>query len=206
MNRGQLIVIEGADGAGKTTQVRLLERELAALGYPVERTRQPSDGAVGREIRRMLTSGQKPWFWTTLPLLFAADRMHHQEAVILPMLDRGKVVVCDRYDLSNLIYQANDSERLAWVRALSRDVRRPDLTVVLTVASDDALERVNKRDDKHDLYDRDAAKAAENASLYGMAKHLLPRDRIALVRGDDSFEAVAGNVLAVVLKHLKDAQ
>src|SRR5438552_7626627 len=105
------MVIEGIDGAGTTTQTRLLTDWLRGRGLAAHRTREPSDGPIGRLIREIL--GQPPGAMTGGPmaLLFAADRLDHLAREIEPALARGEQVLCDRYYHSSFAYQAVESER-----------------------------------------------------------------------------------------------
>src|SRR5438105_216358 len=105
MKRGKLIVLEGIDGAGTTTQAARLGLHLAAHQLPVHVTREPSDGPLGLEIRKILRGSHAPFDPSALALLFAADRMDHVARVVEPALARGVNVVSDRYQLSSYVYQ-----------------------------------------------------------------------------------------------------
>src|SRR5215471_2535238 len=108
---GCFVVLEGLDGAGTTTQAERLASRLRQAGYAVLVTREPSDGPVGTVLRRALAGGVAlphrggPLSDHTLALLFAADRMDHLCAEILPALGKGQIVLCDRYLLSSYAYQ-----------------------------------------------------------------------------------------------------
>ncbi len=99
--------IEGPDGVGKTEQVKLLAERLDGADRLVLRTREPSDLPAGELIRRALT-GKVAFGPDAMRLLFAADRADHLAQVVVPALTRGTHVVCDRYDLSNLVYGASE--------------------------------------------------------------------------------------------------
>ena len=137
-DRGVFVVFEGGDGVGKTTQVDRLCSWLTAHAYEVVRTFEPGDTAPGAAIRRIVlepaTGDLSP---RAEALLYAADKAHHVYAVVRPALERGAVVVCDRYVDSMLAYQgagrvltAAEVEQLA--RWATEDLR-PHLTVVLDV-------------------------------------------------------------------------
>ncbi len=140
----KLIVLEGLDGAGTTTQTRRLADALAAAGHAAHVTREPSDGPIGRLIREMLTGGHAiagaRLDQTTFSLLFAADRMDHLQREVEPALAAGTIVISDRWYHSSLAYQGTGAER-AWIRELNRRARRPDLTVFLRVRAEVAAER-----------------------------------------------------------------
>src|SRR5216684_3788661 len=101
--RGCFIALEGLDGAGTSTQALRISAELRRQGHAVLVTSEPSDRPVGTLIRHALTrriglpQGRGPLSHSTLALLFAADRVDHLQACILPALERGAVVLCDRY-------------------------------------------------------------------------------------------------------------
>ena len=136
---GKFVVVEGPDGVGKSTVARL---------FPLT-TSQPSIGPIGAGIRRLLNSEQIPP--VNLPLLFAGDRAWHLRTVILPALDRGETVVCDRYTLSSIVYQSFNSdgspnpERALETRRLNEIFYQPDLTVILTCDIEVSMERIAKR-------------------------------------------------------------
>src|SRR5438046_5640868 len=139
--QGRLIVIEGIDGAGTTTQTRLLVEWMNARGLSAHATREPSDGPVGRLLREILGGSHAPVAGTTMALLFAADRMDHLGREIEPALARGQHVISDRYYHSSLAYQAEETER-DFVAAINARARKPDLTVLLRI---DARAAANRR-------------------------------------------------------------
>lgn len=132
MSRAALIVLEGIDGAGTTTQAARLVSALRASGVPTHLTREPSDGPIGRLLRAILGGTHAPVDPTTMSLLFAADRADHLQREVEPALARGEVVVSDRWYHSSLAYQGTGEER-AWIAQLNARARRPDLTIFLEV-------------------------------------------------------------------------
>ena len=203
--RGKFVVIEGIDGAGTTTQTKLLVERLKAGGAHARATHEPSDGPVGAMIRQVLTgrlvlnAGRAPG-WTTMALLFAADRMDHVEAEIEPYLSTGGIIVSDRYDASSLAYQSVMSGRggpdaVEWIRALNRHALRPDLTLVLSVTPELAAERRISRGDAAQLYDQNETQRALAGFYADLPRHL-PADRIVLLDGAGSPAEVAARVHA----------
>ncbi len=140
----RLIVLEGLDGAGTTTQARRLVDDLTAAGRPAHLTREPSDGPVGRLIREMLVGGHAipgaSISQATFGLLFAADRLDHLQREVEPALAAGTIVVSDRWYHSSLAYQGTGAER-AWIARLNERARRPDLTLLLRVRPEVAAAR-----------------------------------------------------------------
>ncbi|HEU4730674.1 MAG TPA: dTMP kinase [Kofleriaceae bacterium] len=139
-----LIVLEGLDGAGTTTQARRLVEHLRGRGHAAHLTREPSDGPIGRLIREMLTGQHavpgQPISQSTFGLLFAADRLDHLQREVEPRLAAGITVVSDRWYHSSLAYQGTGADR-DWIAALNARARRPDLTLFLQVRPEIAAQR-----------------------------------------------------------------
>jgi dTMP kinase len=165
--RGRFIVLEGIDGAGTTTQTARLVEHRRAQGRRAIATREPSGGPVGRLLRELLlgqhATAQGRVSGPTMALLFAADRQDHLQREIEPLLAAGDDVVSDRYLLSSLAYQAEESDR-GWVAGLARGVRLPDLTIVVDVPIAVAAQRRAAAGRPVERYDADSylARVAEN--------------------------------------------
>ena len=149
--QGRFIVFEGGDGAGKTTQSALLAEWLTGRGRDVVLTREPGEGPVGAKIRAILldpaTGDLSP---RAEALLYSADRAHHVDTTIKPALERGAIVVCDRYIDSTLAYQGAgrtldlaDLEPIAWWAA---NHLVPDLTILLDLDPVEGLATIGERD------------------------------------------------------------
>jgi dTMP kinase len=135
---GNFIVIEGADGAGTTTQSKRLAEELEA-----ELTFEPTDKTVGRKVDEMISSDDHSP--ETIALGFAADRMVHLEERVIPWLKKGKTVVSDRYAHSSLVYQPVMGVDKEWVESLNQEALKPDLTVILDISAEVGMSRVEER-------------------------------------------------------------
>lgn len=133
--QGFFISFEGADGAGKSTQVRLLADVLKSAGYGVILTREPGGTQLGDKIRTLLLDPQNRMCAQTEALLYAAARAQHVAEVIAPALARGEIVITDRYADSTLVYQgvARSLDRVDLENINSFAVRgiMPDLTILL---------------------------------------------------------------------------
>lgn len=208
MIEGHFVVLEGIDGAGTTTQVQRLAASMRARGLPVHTTREPSDGPIGTMIRQVLTgrlvvpgpAGGHALGWATMALLFAADRMDHLQAEVLPNVMEGVTVVSDRYDHSSAAYQSatsNDAASVAWIRQLNQRARRPDLTVVLDVDPRVAYERRQQRAGFREIYDDDELQQ-KLASFYATVEQWFPDERIVHVNGNHDADTVQRDVLAAV--------
>jgi len=163
MKRGYLIVLEGVDGSGTTTQAEQLKAAFASRNIPVHVTAQPSSGPVGMLIRQILSrrivsiDGAAPG-WATMSLLFAGDRQDLQENEIDPNLENGVNVICDRYVYSSVIYQglsANREDAAQWILEINKHIRTPDLVIYLKISPDEASRRRRARSDKTEIFDDD---------------------------------------------------
>lgn len=148
---GVFVCFEGGEGAGKSTQSRLLCSWLEERGHTVLLTFEPGDTEVGQALRRIVLSPETGELsHRTEALLYAADKAEHVDTVVLPALARGEVVVTDRYVDSSLAYQgAGRDLELADVERVNRWATgdlRPHLTVVLDLAPEAGLGRFTERD------------------------------------------------------------
>ncbi|WP_183092884.1 dTMP kinase [Nocardioides stalactiti] len=148
---GVFVCFEGGEGSGKSTQSRLLAEVLTADGYQVRLTFEPGDTAVGKEMRRIVLSPETGELDDrTEALLYAADKAEHVATVVLPALERGEVVITDRYVDSTLAYQGAgrslDPAELEHVARWATGDLRPHLTVVLDLAPEAGLGRFDERD------------------------------------------------------------
>jgi dTMP kinase len=148
---GVFVCFEGGDGAGKSTQSRALAEWLRESGYSVCLTFEPGGTTVGKQLREIvLGHATGELSARTEALLYAADKAEHVDTVVLPALERGEVVITDRYVDSSLAYQgAGRVLDLGEVTTLQRWATadlRPHLTVVLDVAPDRGLGRLEARD------------------------------------------------------------
>lgn len=151
VNRGLFISFEGIDGVGKTTQVEALKNHLQSLGREVVVTREPGGTELGRSLREILLHGSFVAARTEA-LLFAADRAQHVAQVIRPALNRGAVVITDRYIDSSLAYQSGGRElTMDDVRNLSEwatDSLWPKRTYLLDMDPQAAFERLHREQDR----------------------------------------------------------
>ena len=141
--RGLLVVLEGIDGTGKSTQVRRLAAALRAKSLETLELREPTDGPYGRQLRRMAKEGRTDA--QRERGLFIADRKQDVERNILPALERGAVVLLDRYYFSTVAYQGARGIDPQAIRAENEAFApKPDLLVILDLPVEEALRRVGK--------------------------------------------------------------
>jgi dTMP kinase len=195
--------VEGLDGAGTTTQARLLGDRLRAEGRPVHVTAEPSAGPVGALVRQVLTrriAGPTGAFDpAALALLFAADRLDHHAVEISPKLARGVDVVSDRYTLSSLAYQGLAVGDLAWVEGVNARAPAADLTVFLRARPRVALRRRRAASMDREIFEVEAfQRRVGRAYEKGIARLRADGQRVAEIDGEAPVEAVAAAVWEAV--------
>lgn len=204
-NESFFIVIEGIDGAGKTSIAQQLRNVLEQTqGDGVLLTQEPhADSLVGAEIRAAL-AGNRPMSAQSLALAFALNRSDHLVRIVEPFLQpAGRIVICDRYVLSSLVYQARDEISMEAIYSLNSWARPPNLTIVLTVSPMKAYERMRRREHKRDLFENNLPARADK---YRTAMKLL-RDKgqqIVEVDADGEYAQVFAAVLEALKQHKPD--
>lgn len=155
MSKGKLIVFEGIDGTGKTSQLKALAAYLGEQGHIVTATREPSDGPYGKKIRALFTKRHTLSLEEELAL-FIADRKHHVQEVILPALEQGKIVLTDRYYFSTAAYQGAagcDPESIIEQNSFAPT---PDLVLLLTITVAESIRRIREqRQDQLNDFERE---------------------------------------------------
>ncbi|MCJ2181402.1 dTMP kinase [Novosphingobium sp. 1949] len=204
MRTGQFIAFEGGEGAGKSTQTRLLAQALRARGIEVVTTREPGGTPGAEAIRSLLLDGvegdEAGWGPRAEALLFAAARADHVDRLIRPALARGAWVICDRFLDSSRAYQGggsglSDGDILTLHRIGSEGLM-PDRTLLITVAPEEAMRRLAQRDvDGSDrIGGRDPAfHARVNATFATFAEE--EASRFARIDGNGTPEAIHQRVL-----------
>lgn len=150
LTRGFFITFEGGEGAGKSTQIAKLATKLRRKRYPLLVTREPGGSPGAEAMRHVILSGAAEPFGPKMEaLLFAAARSDHVEQVIRPAIERGKIVLCDRFLDSSRVYQGgSNAEAQAFVRFLERvsvNGMVPDMTLIFDIDTEEGLRRANAR-------------------------------------------------------------
>lgn len=174
------VAFEGIDGAGLTTHARLTEKYLVTRGFRVVLTKEPTDGLIGGLIRACLR-GEWRADSMTLQLLFAADRCHHVNTVVLPALKSGRAVVTDRYVFSSLAYGSLDLD-YEWLKKVNSNFPLPDVTFVLDIEPEIAISRI-----REDRFAVELFEEAEKLERVRRAYLRIARDfpNVHVIRTDD---------------------
>lgn len=200
---GAFVTLEGGDGSGKSTQAALLERWLADAGHEVVRTREPGGTPLGVEIRRLVQHTEGHVAPRAEALLYAADRAHHIATLVRPALERGAIVLQDRYLDSSVAYQGAGRElEPAQIRDLSLwavDGLLPDLTILLDL--DPEVGRARMAEREHAPYDRLEDTGLDFAQRVREAYRALAEAepaRFAVIDAADAPDAVHERVVSAV--------
>ncbi len=149
--RGTLIAVEGIDGSGKSTLIKNVARLLENKQVSVVQTREPGGSWIGKHVRPLLQNQPQPITPVAEYLLFAADRAQHMHDIILPALQEGKLVLCDRMGDSSVAYQGYGRqlgpEIIEQINAWAMANRKPDITIYVDLDLDTALSRIHSNRD-----------------------------------------------------------
>jgi dTMP kinase len=196
----RFITFEGIDGSGKSTQARLLADHLRAQGQDVILTREPGGSAGAEEIRQLLLTGDpERWSAETEILLFTAARRDHLEKTILPALNAGKTVICDRFADSTRVYQgATRGDLRAKVDALHDLMigREPDLTFVIDMDPATALGRGLARRSGEDRFEDFGLPFQETLRHGFLALARAHPPRCVLIDGNRDMAQIASDIAA----------
>ena len=210
--RGFFITLEGIEGTGKTTHQDLLARALESRGFTVAVTREPGGTPLGRALRGLLLDdASEPPVPEAELFLLLADRAQHVQRVILPALNRGEVVIADRYIDASLAYQgagrAIDEAGVRWGNRLATGGLVPDLTLLFELPVDEAFARIERRRAREGRLDRLDRESVEFFARVRDAYHRLARaepDRFRIVCTREDKEDGAAEILTAVLPRLEE--
>lgn len=209
--RGRLITFEGGEGSGKSTQIGILSKILAARGIPAVVTREPG-GSPGAEIMRhlVLSGFGKLLGGDAEAMLFAAAREDHVRTLIEPALQAGRWVLCDRFTDSTRVYQGRlgnvDPKLIRALEQVTIGELKPDLTIVLDVPAEVGMERAARRRGTA-APDRFEAEGGTFHRRLREAYQLVVADepdRCVLIAANDDIETVAKNVLDAVIDRIPE--
>ncbi|CCF15300.1 dTMP kinase [Brevibacillus laterosporus] len=211
MNTGMFISLEGGDGAGKSTAITLLEKRITEQGLPVLVTREPGGVDIAEQIREViLNRANTKMDGRTEALLYAAARRQHLVEKVIPALEQGKIVLCDRFIDSSLAYQGVarglPTDEIFAINQFAIEDRIPDLTFYLDVSPEVGLARIeaNSNREKNRL---DLEKVSFHNRVregYELLIHKFP-ERIVRINADQPIEQVVDEMLAIVQEKIKKA-
>lgn len=207
MSNSLFITIEGIEGAGKSVQVGLLASRLRELGRDIVVTREPGGTRIGEEVRKITHDPQNVDLTAVAEAyLMAASRAQHLREVIKPALDMGKIVICDRFLDSSIVYQGFGRELgenvVAQLNSLAVEGTLPNVTILLDIPVDVGITRRNgtNKVDRLDLQQKDFYERVRNGYLTLAKKD---PQRIKSIDGTKSIEEVAKMIWQIVEPLLK---
>lgn len=186
------IVLEGPDGAGKTTQAALLKTYFENKGRQVLSTKEPTaETDAGRKVREILNSKMEtdPEY---IQKLFIEDRREHVVKVILPALKEGKVVICDRYFLSTFAYGYIDNPDIEGLVQMNADFIMPDITLALIVDPEKCIKRLEGRVGSIDHFEKAEKLAKVNEAYKMLSKRF---SSVQLIDGERSIQEVKEEII-----------
>ena len=202
------ITFEGGEGSCKTTLIKKLVTDLESKGYKILQTREPGGSKIAEDIRAVILNvNNTKMDYRTEALLYAASRRQHLKEVILPAIDKGYLVICDRYIDSSLAYQGYARglgiDEVYNINLYATAGLLPDLTILIDEDATVGLKRIsdNNRDQNRlDLEKIDFHNKVREGYLEVLKKF---PDRIVKVNGDQTIDNVYKDVLNVVLQRLE---
>ena len=201
-DRGILITFEGVEGAGKTSQIKLVRADLEAAGLPVFVTREPGGDPVAEAIRDVLLDTREPVAPSAELLLFMASRAQMVERVLRPRLEAGEVVLCDRFTDSSVAYQGYgrglNLESVRVLNAFATGGIAPDCTLVLDLPALAGLARQKERN----RMEEESLAFHERVRAGYLEEARREPGRIKIVNASRSIEAVHEEVKMVVMEAL----
>ena len=203
MKEGKLIVFEGIDGCGKSTQIQMLAEALRQKGREVVTSAEPTDTETGKMLRRAL-SGAVAATPCQMAAMFTLDRIVHNtaEGGIAQTLARGADMLSDRYYYSSLAYQGSLCD-YRWVKGMNvdcPDIRKPDLCIFLDITPKEALARIGKRGEAKEIYEKEETLTLFRDTFLRVFASL--GDNVAVIDASGTPEEVAARVLAAAEKIL----
>jgi dTMP kinase len=213
VRRGRFITLEGGEGAGKSTQAKLLAEKVATLGLSVVVTREPGGSPGAEALRDIILSGKaEPFGPAGEAILFSAARIDHIDRLIAPALDRGAWVISDRFADSTRAYQGAagklDPALIASLERVAVGDVRPDLTLILDLAVDKGLARAAARRGEKgamDRFEREGAAFHETLRRAFLDIARAEPYRCAIIDADKPLQDVASAIWACVRERLGNA-
>ncbi len=202
MTRGRFIVLEGGEGGGKSTQARRLRDHLEARGRRVLLTREPGGSPLAEAIRELvLGSWPEGVDATTELLLIFAARAAHLHATIVPALEAGTDVICDRFVDASYAYQGAGrglgAERVAVLEKLVLGTLTPDCVLVLDIAPELGVQRIAERDDNN-RFDAESLAFMQRVRAAYLARAAAAPERYAVIDAARDVDTVAAELAAIV--------
>ena len=207
MKKGKFIVFEGLDGAGKSTQMKILAKKLRSCGYQVHQTAEPTSSVIGGVIRDSLEGHHKRTL-SELAALFMADRIIHNINPVSGFqrfIDQGMIVLSDRYYYSSFAYQSTESNA-EWVMDINLtcdSIRKPDLCIFLDIDPQRCSKRISKERAYSEVFENIDALKKARTGFYSAFDRLGSSENIKIIDASGEKEQTAAKIWAAVSEELQ---
>ncbi|WP_299746432.1 dTMP kinase [Rossellomorea sp. y25] len=208
MSKGLFITVEGPEGAGKSTILTELYNQLVQEGFDVIQTREPGGISIAEQIREVILNTKNTEMdKRTEALLYAAARRQHLVEKVIPALDEGKIVICDRFIDSSLAYQGNargiGMEEVMNINQFAIEDKMPDLTLYFDIDPEEGLKRIAKHNGR-EVNRLDLESVDFHTRVREGYQKLIKQypDRIQVIDASQSKEAVFGDAYGIVTDYL----
>lgn len=201
MKKGLFITFEGADGCGKTTQIKLLTEYLKEKGYDVVLTREPGCKGLGERIRELLLNYDGEISSVCESFLFLADRAQNVDIIVRKNVNEGKIVISDRHTDSSLAYQGYgrelDVEKIDMLNNIATSGLKPDLTYVFDIDVETSMQRVGNEKDRMESAGREFFERVRQGYLKIAQKE---PNRVKVINSVDSIENIHSQVVKLFVE------
>jgi dTMP kinase len=198
MKHGLFITFEGADGCGKTTQIKLFTEYLQKNGYEVVLTREPGSKGLGENIRKILLDYDGEVSPVCESFLFLADRAQNVDIIVKKNIEKGKIVISDRHIDSTVAYQGYgrklDLEQIKELNNIATSGLKPDLTFVFDIDIETSMQRVGKTKDRMEASGKEFFERVQNGYLE-IAKN--EPNRVKVINANDTVENINKQVISL---------
>lgn len=203
--KGKFIVLEGIDGSGISTQVQKLKGFLeTTYGVKAILAKEPSEGPIGTLIRQFLNGRMVGIDDKSLALLFAADRIDHNIEKIMPVLEKGDYIICDRYLWSSYAYQGIKND-MAWLQEINKYVYEPDLTIFIKVRPEISLQRITGSRYKTEIFEEHKVlQHVFDNYLKILDEWKRSRKNVVEINGEQNLESVEKDIRLAIKKYHAD--
>ncbi|MGR3766392.1 dTMP kinase [Rossellomorea sp. NS-SX7] len=208
MKQGRFITVEGPDGAGKSTILKKLYTKLVEEGHDVVQTREPGGISIAEQIREVILNKENTEMdIRTEALLYAAARRQHLVEIVIPALEKGSIVICDRFIDSSLAYQGNGRgigmTEVMNINQFAIEDKMPDLTLYFDISPEEGLKRIARHDGR-EVNRLDLESLDFHEKVYEGYQSLIKQypDRIKVVDASKSKEEVFKKSYDIVKKFI----
>jgi len=203
MNKGFMVVFDGSNGAGKTTVIKSVENYLVSKGFDVVLTREPGGTPIGEKIRDVILDPSTPEmsFMTEL-MLFGAGRAQHIQEKIIPALEKGKIVLSDRFDAATFSFQhfarGIDLDTIIKINNLALNGFSPSMNIILDLEPSEGLKRVRSRGEGLDRLEDEKSDFLIKAKNGYLTQAAQSPEKFTIVDAAQSKEKVLEEVIQII--------